>query len=190
MMEPQEIEDEEHEQILERVAAVDVAKASGMVCTRVPHESRPGRRRTRVWQVAATTNAIIELADHLAARGDREGHPGVDLGLLADLVLPAGSGRPGRAAGQGPGREAGPGQAQDGQAGCGVAGQADRAGHAAALLRPAGGDPAAAGLHPAARRPDPGAVPAYSAAGEAAGGRPDQGVGGGQQAGHACRSAT
>ena len=33
MKEPQEIEDEEHEQVLERVAAVDVAKASGMACT-------------------------------------------------------------------------------------------------------------------------------------------------------------
>jgi transposase len=31
MMEPVEIQDEEHEQILERVAAVDVAKATGMV---------------------------------------------------------------------------------------------------------------------------------------------------------------
>ncbi|HXZ75704.1 MAG TPA: IS110 family transposase [Streptosporangiaceae bacterium] len=67
VMEPQEIEDEEHEQILERVAAVDVAKASGMVCTRVPHQARPGRRRTRVWPVDATTNAILELADHLVA---------------------------------------------------------------------------------------------------------------------------
>jgi transposase len=66
-MEPQEIEDEEHEQILERVAAVDVAKASGMVCTRVPHPQRPGSRRTRVWQVEATTNAVLELADHLVA---------------------------------------------------------------------------------------------------------------------------
>ncbi len=69
MMEPQEIEDEEHEQVLERAAAVDVAKASGMVCTRVPHQARPGKRRTRVWQVDATTNAILELADHLAAEG-------------------------------------------------------------------------------------------------------------------------
>jgi transposase len=65
--EPQEIEDEEHEQVLERVAAVDVAKASGMVCTRVPHPARPGRRRTRVWQVEATTNAVLELAEQLAA---------------------------------------------------------------------------------------------------------------------------
>jgi transposase len=68
-MEPQEIEDEEHEQILERVAAVDVAKASGMVCTRVPHQARAGKRRTRVQLVDATTNAILELADHLAAEG-------------------------------------------------------------------------------------------------------------------------
>ena len=44
VLEPQEIEDEEHEQVLERVAAIDVAKASAMVCTRVPHPSRPGRR--------------------------------------------------------------------------------------------------------------------------------------------------
>jgi len=68
-MEPQEIDDEEHEQIRERVAAVDVAKASGMVCTRVPHQTRPGKRRTRVWPVDATTNAILELGEHLAAEG-------------------------------------------------------------------------------------------------------------------------
>jgi transposase len=66
-MEPQEIEDEGHEQILERVAAVDVAKASGMVCTRVPDPARPGRRKTLVWQVDATMNAILELAGHLVA---------------------------------------------------------------------------------------------------------------------------
>jgi transposase len=65
VMEPQEIEDEGHEQILERVAAVDVAKASGMVCVRVPREDQPGRRRTRVWQVEATSGAVLELADHL-----------------------------------------------------------------------------------------------------------------------------
>jgi hypothetical protein len=67
--EPQEIEDEEHEQVVERVAAVDVAKASGMVCTRVPHPSRPGRRLSRVWEVAATTGAIIQLAEQLVGQG-------------------------------------------------------------------------------------------------------------------------
>lgn len=69
MRKPQEIEDQPYEQVLSRVAAVDVAKASGMVCTRVPHDSRPGQRRTRVWTVDAATNAVLELAGHLAAEG-------------------------------------------------------------------------------------------------------------------------
>jgi transposase len=69
MREPQEIQDEDHEQLLERVAAVDVAKASGMVCTRMPHESKLGRRVTKVWQVDATTNAIIQLGEQLVGLG-------------------------------------------------------------------------------------------------------------------------
>jgi transposase len=69
MMEPREIEDEGHERIIERVAAIDVAKASGMVCVRVPHKSRPGRRVSRVWEVAATTGAVTGLGDHLACQG-------------------------------------------------------------------------------------------------------------------------
>jgi transposase len=64
-----QVEVEEHEQIVERVAAIDVAKASGMVCTRVPHQTTPGKRITRVWEVAATTNAIIALADQLTCQG-------------------------------------------------------------------------------------------------------------------------
>jgi len=69
MREPQELQDEEYEQVVGRVAAVDVAKASGMVCTRVPHPSRPGRRLSRVWEVAATTGAIIGLAEQLVGQG-------------------------------------------------------------------------------------------------------------------------
>ena len=65
MEEPQEVQDEEYERVWERVAAVDVATASGVGCTRVPDEDRPGRRRTRVWTVTATVNAVTELADHL-----------------------------------------------------------------------------------------------------------------------------
>jgi hypothetical protein len=38
---PQEVPDEDHEVVYERVAAVDVAKASGVVCLRVL--TRPGR---------------------------------------------------------------------------------------------------------------------------------------------------
>jgi transposase len=65
----QQVEVDDHEQIVERVAAIDVAKASGMVCIRVPHPAKPGRRVTKVWQVPATTNAIIELAEQLACQG-------------------------------------------------------------------------------------------------------------------------
>ena len=42
MSKPQVIDDEEHERVHERVAAIDVAKDSGVVCTRPPHPSRPG----------------------------------------------------------------------------------------------------------------------------------------------------
>ena len=69
MKEPEEIEDQAYERVVERVCAIDVAKASGKVCTRVPHPSRPGQRRTRVWDVEATTNAILELGEYLAGEG-------------------------------------------------------------------------------------------------------------------------
>src|ERR1017187_7133800 len=69
MLEPQEIEDEEYEQVAERVAAIDVAKASGMVCTRVRHPSRPGKRRTTVREVAAATGTVLGLAEQLAGEG-------------------------------------------------------------------------------------------------------------------------
>lgn len=62
----QEIPDEEHEAILQRVCAIDVAKTSGMVCTRLPrHGGRPGSRVSRVWEVPATTRAVMELAVQL-----------------------------------------------------------------------------------------------------------------------------
>lgn len=69
MQQPMEVEVEDDEQIVERVAAVDVAKASGMVCTRVGHESVPGKRVTKVWQVGSTTRALVELGDHLRCQG-------------------------------------------------------------------------------------------------------------------------
>jgi transposase len=65
----EEFDAEDNEEIVERVAAIDVAKASGTVCTRVPHASIPKRRVTRVWGVPATTNAILTLADELIAAG-------------------------------------------------------------------------------------------------------------------------
>ncbi|HEY2522492.1 MAG TPA: IS110 family transposase [Streptosporangiaceae bacterium] len=69
MSEPQVIDDEDHERVWERVAAVDVAKATGMVCIRAPHPSRPGARRSTAWPVPATMNAVLGLAARLAGEG-------------------------------------------------------------------------------------------------------------------------
>ena len=69
MQQPVEIDVEEDEQVVARVAGIDVAKASGTVCTRVPAESGTGRRVTKVWQVKADTRSLLELADHLVCQG-------------------------------------------------------------------------------------------------------------------------
>jgi transposase len=66
---PQVIDDEEHERVYERVAAVDVAKDTGMVCTRTPHPSRPGARRSTVWTVRARTGAVRAVGRQLKGDG-------------------------------------------------------------------------------------------------------------------------
>ena len=62
----EEIPDAEHELVIERVCAVDVAKASGTVCVRAPRERR---RVSKVWDVEATTGAVSDLADQLSELG-------------------------------------------------------------------------------------------------------------------------
>jgi transposase len=69
MRKPVEIDSDDDGPVIARAAAIDVAKATGMVCTRVPHASKPDRKVTKVWEVDATTAAIIELAGHLAGLG-------------------------------------------------------------------------------------------------------------------------
>ena len=68
-MRPQVIDDEQHERVYERVAAVDVAKDSGMVCARMPHPSRPGARQSAVWTVKARMAAIGALGRQLKRDG-------------------------------------------------------------------------------------------------------------------------
>ena len=63
------VEDEESEQVYERVAGIDVAKASGVVCTRLPPVRDGGRRVSRSEDVPATIGAISELAARLLADG-------------------------------------------------------------------------------------------------------------------------
>jgi transposase len=65
----QVIDDTEHERVHEKVAAVDVAKDSGVVCTRTPHPSRPGSRRSTVWTVRARLGAVRALGRQLARDG-------------------------------------------------------------------------------------------------------------------------
>ena len=67
MVEPVEIPDAEHELVVDRGAAIDVAKAAGKVCVRLPGKS--GRRFSRVWDVPARTGAITELAEQLVELG-------------------------------------------------------------------------------------------------------------------------
>ena len=70
MGKPRVIPDEDHEVVYERVAAVDVAKASGVVCLRTPDPQRPGRFVNRIWDnVPATRARIGELGQEL--RGHR-----------------------------------------------------------------------------------------------------------------------
>ena len=69
MSKPQVIDDQEHERVHERVAAVDVAKDSGVVCTRLPHPSRPGARQSTVWTVKARMGTVGKLGRQLKDSG-------------------------------------------------------------------------------------------------------------------------
>src|ERR1700681_1812279 len=51
---------------MERVCAIDVAKASGVVCVRTPRERR---RVSKVWDVQASTGAVSDLAAQLMELG-------------------------------------------------------------------------------------------------------------------------
>jgi transposase len=59
---------EERVEVVMYAAAIDVAKGSGMVCTRVPG-SRPDRKRQTVWQVDAAYASVVALMDHLRCQG-------------------------------------------------------------------------------------------------------------------------
>ena len=69
MSRPQVIDDQEHERVHERVAAIDVAMDTGMVCTRTPHPARPGARRAAVWTVKARMGTVRALGRQLKRDG-------------------------------------------------------------------------------------------------------------------------
>jgi transposase len=63
------VEDEDYQLRYERVAGIDVAKASGMVCLRLPPGPGKSRRSAKVWEVPATVPAVRGLAAGLLAAG-------------------------------------------------------------------------------------------------------------------------
>jgi transposase len=60
---------QENEEIIERVAALDIGKAELVCCLRVPDESRPGRRLQEVETYSTMTRRLSGMADHLACLG-------------------------------------------------------------------------------------------------------------------------
>ena len=60
---------QDNEEIIERVAALDIGKAELMCCVRVPDEDHPGRRLQEVQAYPTLTRLVLRLADHLARLG-------------------------------------------------------------------------------------------------------------------------
>ncbi|NRQ33635.1 IS110 family transposase [Nonomuraea sp. NN258] len=62
-------ESRDHEEIVERVAALDIGKATLMCCVRVPDEDKPGRRLQEVQSYSTMTRSVLGMADHLHTLG-------------------------------------------------------------------------------------------------------------------------
>ena len=61
--------EEEEAELVARVAALDIGKATLTACVRVPHESKPGRRRQEARTFATITRSLLELRDWLTCQG-------------------------------------------------------------------------------------------------------------------------
>jgi transposase len=126
-----------------------------------------------VQEVDATTNAIIELGGQLAAEGIEK----VTIESTSDYWRPffyllEAAGLAVQLVNAHDVKNA-PGRPKTDKLDAVWLAKLTERGHAAALLRSPGRDPAAARLHPAAHRLDPRPRPALAAAGEAAGRRAD-----------------
>jgi transposase len=62
-------ETQDREEIIERVAALDIGKAELACCVRVPGEGRPGRRLQEVETYSTMTRSLLGLADRLRCLG-------------------------------------------------------------------------------------------------------------------------
>jgi transposase len=59
----------DREEIIERIAALDIGKAELVCCVRIPHENKPGRRLQEVQTYPTMTRSLLAMADHLACLG-------------------------------------------------------------------------------------------------------------------------
>ncbi|WP_218963945.1 IS110 family transposase, partial [Streptomyces sp. HG99] len=62
-------ETQDTEEIIERVAALDIGKAEVVCCTRVPREGFPGRRMQEVVTYPTMTRSLLGMCDHLRCLG-------------------------------------------------------------------------------------------------------------------------
>lgn len=62
-------EDPQVEEIIARVAALDIGKAELVCCVRVPHEGKPGRRLQEVETYSTMTRSLLGMSDHLRCLG-------------------------------------------------------------------------------------------------------------------------
>jgi hypothetical protein len=63
------VETHDTEEIIERVAALDIGKAEVVCCTRVPREGSPGRRMQAVATYPTMTRSLLGMSDHLRCLG-------------------------------------------------------------------------------------------------------------------------
>jgi hypothetical protein len=100
------VQTQDDQEIIARVAALDIGKAELVCCVRVPEEDRPGRRLQEVKAYATMTQPLLCLADRLACLGGDPGDDGGNQRLPEAGVLPAGGARVPDLASQCPGCEA------------------------------------------------------------------------------------
>jgi transposase len=62
-------EDPQVEEVVARVAALDIGKAEVVCCVRVPHEDKPGRRCQEVTTHSTMTRSLLAMSDHLRCVG-------------------------------------------------------------------------------------------------------------------------
>jgi hypothetical protein len=60
---------QDNEEIIERVAALDIGKAELMCCVRVPDEEHPGKRMQEVQAYSTMTRSLLGMSDHLHCLG-------------------------------------------------------------------------------------------------------------------------